>query len=197
MDNLQQQYKNDSQISEGSFVVIRAFMISELKLKGAELMTYAIIYGFSIDGKNGFQGGLNFLEKWTISSKQTVITSLQRLMRKKLITKNAQSENQMKYFKYIATNTNSDDDRKGKTNFPRESYDEIMDAFSVSPKIRAALFGFIKFRGMNNNKVTNDELSSIIVQLDNTLGSNESRIIDEIDYTIKCGKSEFFEYFKS
>ena len=38
-------------VKKDSYICIEAFMVNELKLSGTELIVYAIIYGFSQDGK--------------------------------------------------------------------------------------------------------------------------------------------------
>ena len=70
-----------------SYIVINEFMIRDLKLKGNELLIYAIINGFSQKGNGCFYGGLRYLEEWTNSSKPTVIGSLKSLVDKGLLKK--------------------------------------------------------------------------------------------------------------
>ena len=37
----------ESKVKDGNYYVVQSFMVKELKLKGNELVVYAIIYGFS------------------------------------------------------------------------------------------------------------------------------------------------------
>lgn len=62
-------------------------MIKELNLSGTDLMVYAIIYGFTQDGNLWFGGSLQYLMDWTGSTKQTVISSLKRLVEDGLLEK--------------------------------------------------------------------------------------------------------------
>lgn len=87
-------------VKENSFITIQAFMVNELKLKGNELLVYAIIWGFSQDGESEFTGSLNYLADWCNTSRQTIITVLQSLCEKQLIIKNVEYKNNLKFCTY-------------------------------------------------------------------------------------------------
>ena len=70
-----------------NYILIQGFMVTDLKLKGNELLAYAIIYGFSQEEGQTFRGSLSYLEKWLNASKQTVINTLKSLVEKGLIKK--------------------------------------------------------------------------------------------------------------
>ena len=90
-------------IDNNNFIVIQGFMINELKLKGNELIIYAIIYGFSqIEGQE-FTGSLNYLAQWTNSTKQGVLKNLKSLLDKGLISKSEVYNNGVKFVKYSIT----------------------------------------------------------------------------------------------
>lgn len=76
-----------SKVKDGNYVVIQSFMVKDLKLKGNELLIYAIIYGFSQDGENEFTGSLQYLCDWTNSTKRGVLNCLQSLVQRDLIAK--------------------------------------------------------------------------------------------------------------
>lgn len=84
------------------YVVVLDFMISELKLSGAQLLIYAIIYGFSQTKDQEFTGSLGYLEHWTNSSKQSVINNLKALLDKNLIIKTETVKNGVKFCSYRA-----------------------------------------------------------------------------------------------
>lgn len=44
-----------------NYIVVSGWMVNELGLKGNELLVYAIIYGFSQDDKNWFEGTRQYL----------------------------------------------------------------------------------------------------------------------------------------
>ena len=85
-----------------NYIVIQSFMVSELGLKGNELLIYAIIFGFSQTTGQAFHGSLTYLENWTNSTRHTVISSLKSLVEKGLIEKEEQTINGVKYCSYRA-----------------------------------------------------------------------------------------------
>lgn len=90
-----------SKVKDGKYIVIASFMLTELNLKGNELLIYAIIYGFSqTDGMKGFSGSLQYLADWTNSTKQGVIKNLKSLTDKGYITKKESVINGIKYCTY-------------------------------------------------------------------------------------------------
>ena len=68
-----------------NFITIQGWMISELNLKGNDLLIYAIIYGFSQTEGQYFTGSLSYLAEWTNSTKQGVQKNLKSLIDKGLI----------------------------------------------------------------------------------------------------------------
>jgi hypothetical protein len=87
-------------VNEKSYIMIDAFMVNELHIKGNELLIFAIIYGFSQDGNSEFTGSLQYLADWTCSTKQGVIKALKSLCEKQLIIKNTIIQNGKKYCSY-------------------------------------------------------------------------------------------------
>lgn len=90
----------NSKIKNENHINIQGWMVNELKLKGAELIIYAIIYGFSQDGQSKFTGSLQYLADWTNSTKQNCINHLKFLLEKDLIEKEEIEINNNKYCKY-------------------------------------------------------------------------------------------------
>ena len=72
-------------------------MVEKLKLKGVQLLLYSVIYGFSQDEESCFHGGLQYLQDWSNSSRQSVIAALKCLIDQKLIIKETSFPNN-KYF---------------------------------------------------------------------------------------------------
>ena len=91
-----------SKVTDKNYIVIQSFMVSELGLKGNELLIYAIIFGFSQTTGQAFHGSLTYLESWTNSTRHTVISSLKSLVEKGLIEKEEQTINGVKYCSYRA-----------------------------------------------------------------------------------------------
>ena len=68
-----------SNVKNSNYFVIQGWMINELKLKGNELIIYAIIYGFSQDGSQ-YTGSLQYIAEWANISKRSVISTIQKLI---------------------------------------------------------------------------------------------------------------------
>lgn len=69
------------------YIVIQAPMISELGLKGNSLLLFAMIHGFSKDGKNRFRASLEDMAEWLVTSKGAVSSTLKALEKSGYITK--------------------------------------------------------------------------------------------------------------
>lgn len=69
------------------FINIQSWMVKKLGLKANELIIYALIHGFCQDGNSYFYGSIKYIMENTNLSKETVLTVLQSLVRKKLIIK--------------------------------------------------------------------------------------------------------------
>ena len=90
-------------IKDDNYIQIYGWMLNELDLKGNELMIYALIHGFSQDGKSDYHGGLTYISLWTNSTKQGVIKALKSLLEKGLIVKEVYEENGIQYARYWTT----------------------------------------------------------------------------------------------
>ena len=89
-------------LKDDSNFQIYGWMATKLKLKGNELLIYAIIYSFSRnDNGNGvFNASTAYLCEWTNSSRRNVIDCLSKLLDKNLIIKvedNAQKKKPNSY----------------------------------------------------------------------------------------------------
>ncbi len=93
----------ESRIKDGNFIVVQSFMVKDLKLKGNELIVYAIIYGFSQDGENRFTGSLQYICDWTNSTKQGIMKTLKSLVEKGLVEKTEVYKNGVKFVEYHVT----------------------------------------------------------------------------------------------
>ncbi len=74
-------------IKAENYVNIQGWMITELGLKNAELMIYALIYGFSQDKRSAFTGSISYLQEWTQASRPTVHAALNSLREQGLIAR--------------------------------------------------------------------------------------------------------------
>lgn len=78
-------------------------MVNELKLKGTELLVYAIIYGFSQDGRSRFTGTRRYLANWCNSSRYGIDKALKKLIGKGLINKEERKIDDVNYIYYQST----------------------------------------------------------------------------------------------
>lgn len=93
-------------IKDTNYITIQGWMINELKLKGNELIIYAVIYGFSQDGEQKFTGSLQYLADVTLSTKQGVLKNLKSLCEKGLLGREEKIINGVKFVEYYATKFN-------------------------------------------------------------------------------------------
>lgn len=91
-----------SKVNNEGYINIQGWMVSDLGLKGNELLIYAIIYGFSQDKESKFKGSLQYLADWTNSTKQGVQKVLKSLLEKQLLLKDEKIVNNIKFCEYRA-----------------------------------------------------------------------------------------------
>ena len=96
--------KNKTKVKAENYLVIQGWMVSDLKLKGNELLIYAIIYGFSQEEGQRFTGSLQYLADWTNTSKETTRQCLKSLVEKELLIKEEEYINNVKFCRYYTRN---------------------------------------------------------------------------------------------
>lgn len=89
-------------LKRDNYICVQGWMVTELNLKGNELLIYAIIYGFSQSESQKYSGSCAYLAEWVSSSKQTVYSALQSLVNKGLVQKYDRYENGVKFCDYVA-----------------------------------------------------------------------------------------------
>lgn len=93
-----------SKVNERNYIVVQGWMLTELHLKGNELLIYACIYGFSqLDGQT-FRGSWQYLADWTNSTKRGVANCLKSLVEKGYLEKVDKVVNGVKFCEYRVTN---------------------------------------------------------------------------------------------
>jgi len=73
-----------------NYITLQGWMINELQLAGGELIIYAIIYGFSQDGKNKYKGSMQYLADSAGISRRATLPILKKLVDKGYIKKDAE-----------------------------------------------------------------------------------------------------------
>ena len=87
-------------IKNENYITIQGWMLNELGLKGNSLIIYATIYGFSQTNNCEFTGSANYLAEWCGCSRQTVLTTLNKLVEDKLLIKQEEFRNNVKFCSY-------------------------------------------------------------------------------------------------
>lgn len=88
-------------MKDHNYITISGWMI-KLGISGNDLLIYALIYGFSQDGENWFQGSLQYIQKWASVSRSTAIRSLEKLVSEGLVLKETEMKNGVSFNKYRA-----------------------------------------------------------------------------------------------
>lgn len=105
-------------------------MLSDLNLKGTDLLVYAIIYGFCQVSGHSFHGSIKYLQEWTNCSKPCIIGSLNSLVKSGLLIKQVSGFGQPNkymvnnFYQYkddIVNNINDD----GKESLPNDSKESL------------------------------------------------------------------------
>lgn len=84
------------------YITVQYWMVEKLHLKGNELLTYALIYGFSQDGETAYKGSLSYITQWLGISERGVTYILDKLVDKGLLKKWQETVNGVKVNRYIA-----------------------------------------------------------------------------------------------
>lgn len=73
-----------AKVKAENYITIQGWMVTDLGLKGNELLLYALVYGFS-QAEGCFTGGLQYVQDWLGCVKNTAIATLKALVDKGLI----------------------------------------------------------------------------------------------------------------
>ncbi|QNM08304.1 helix-turn-helix domain-containing protein [Wansuia hejianensis] len=75
-----------------NYLNIQGWMVTELHLKGNQLLIYAVIYGFSQDEEGWFHGSRAYIAEWCSIDQRNVTSNLAKLVNDGLILKDARNE---------------------------------------------------------------------------------------------------------
>lgn len=191
-----------SKVRNENFIVIQGFMVNELNLKGNELLVYAIIYGFSQEENQVFNGSLQYLADWTNSTKQGVLKNLKSLVDKGYIKKNEKYINGVKFCEYHVTKFNTEvnkvkqDGEHSLTEGSKQSLTNnivsnnkknnkinIIDDLVDADDIKEALNEFLKMRKLIKKPMTDRAIKQLIKKL-YSLSSNKKEQLQILDNSI-------------
>lgn len=205
----------ESKVNRDNFIVIQGFMITDLKLKGNELIIYACIYGFSQAENQVFSGSLQYLADWTNSTKQGVMKSLKSLVDKGYITKTDKYINGVKFCEYSATKFNggmqqsliggmqqSLNNNIGIENISnnieskkasKKSFDDILAEYSKGDADIQDLLGeWLKVRKAKRAPLTDRAIQMNIAKLDNFAAQSGLSVKEYLQEVICRGWAAFY-----
>lgn len=87
-------------VNRENYVVLQGFMITELKLKGNELIAYALIHGYSQGEQGIFTGSQSYIASWLNCSRATTNKVLKSLVDKGLLRKTDTVKNGITFCNY-------------------------------------------------------------------------------------------------
>lgn len=93
-------------VNNNDFICIRGYMVNDLKLKGNDLLIYAIINSYTESDNGKYDGGLQYLANWVNSTKQNISKNLKTLIEKGLIVKSEESIEGKKVIEYRTPQNN-------------------------------------------------------------------------------------------
>ena len=164
-----------NEVTDKNYIVIQSFMVSELGLKGNELLIYAIIFSFSQATGQAFHGSLSYLESRINGTRPTVIACLKSLVKKGLIEKEEQTTNGVKLCSYRVLNNLADGEEA-----PQEAVKKFDEGSEIS------LQGVVK----NLNEGSKETLHEVVKNLNEggkeTLHNNKynNKVDNKVDNNI-------------
>jgi len=78
-------------MKDNTYITIQSWMRDRLGLTGVDLMLYAIIYGFSQDGRSFYAGSTKYLVEWTGVSEDSVLRHLRKLTESGILIKKGET----------------------------------------------------------------------------------------------------------
>ena len=142
----------ESKVNPEQYIVLQGWMITDLKLKGNELIVYACIYGFSQAENQTFNASLQYLADWTNSTKQGVVKCLKSLVEKGFVVKKDKVINGVKFCEYYATKFN------GVCNKVVQGMQQ-----SLTGGIQQSLPNNIDINNISNNLLNNKEIYTAVL----------------------------------
>lgn len=175
-------------VKPNNFVVIAGWML-DLGLSGNELITYALIYGFSQDDETKFQGSIAYIQEWIgAGSKTTAINITKKLEERGLVEKEQYVVNNVTFNKYRALVPNNvhpvqiskNGSTKNEQGVVQEMYNEgsIKNVPNINNTINSR-YTPINNENNNINKEINNNTSPSIPQVDECEEVSKEKILFE------------------
>lgn len=87
-------------MKKNDYILIQAQMISDLHLKGNELLVFALIHGYTKDGRNRCRASLKYISGWIDTSKSAVIRAINTLEKAGYICRHTYLEGNVECVEY-------------------------------------------------------------------------------------------------
>ena len=192
----------ENKVKDGNYIMIQSFMVKDLKLKGNELLVYAIIYGFSQEENCVFSGSLQYLADWTNSTKQGIMKCLKSLEEKDLIVKQSLMVNKVVYSTKFNTSSKQSLTDSVKQSLPnnidkdniinnKDTKNAIINAKITNEDLKATLYEFIKMRKLIKKPMTDRALELLIKKL-HSLAKNPEMAIKILEQSIVNGWQDVY-----
>lgn len=191
----------DTKIKRENFVVVQGWMLTDLKLKGNELIIYACIYGFSQAEGQSFSGSLQYLCDWTNSTKQGVMKCLKSLVEKKYIVKEERHINGVKFCEYRTTELHG-----VKLSLPppikqslpnkkdKENIDNILSPLLFPPEVEKAVREWLDYKKEKGQSYKSKGLSMLLAKIKKMLDEKGAMaVVDAIEYSISNNYAGIYE----
>ena len=163
-------------VKNENYITIQGWMINELNLKGNSLIIYAAIYGFSQTEDCKFTGSANYLAEWCGCSRQTVLTSLNKLVEDKLLIKHEEFKNNVKFCSYSVNLTGCKNSLQGGV----KKFDRGMSKNLTG--------------GCQNSLHNNIDKNNRIKNIDDNIDKKNSKKKSKIDTKIELIEKKCLEY---
>ena len=186
-------------INDNNYIQVAGWM-RKLGIKGNELLAFALIYGFSQDGKSEFQGSLAYICEWLGVSKQSAEKIMKRLLEKGLVEKkDIHVANHLKFVNYkvnltacnkvvwgmqescthniehnIDTNTRRNTRRKDDSS---NKTMEMIDSMGYSDIVKSTVIKWIRYKQEKGKGYKETGLRSLLTQI-------KHRVDQYGDYTV-------------
>ena len=184
-----------------NYIVIQGFMLTDLHLKGAELLVYATIYGFCQTEGQYFTGSLQYLSEWTNCTVRGVSKCITGLTEKGLISEVLDEKGKRCGFTVTRTSEKSSENigknfREDRKKIPheQEKFSDVQEKISENKekfsekqeKSSTDNIDNIIYNNYNNNKRTC--ASDVYTRYENLIGNLISEnIVNSIDTYIAEG----------
>lgn len=207
-------------IQERNFAHLEGWMRTELGLRGNELITYAVIYGYSQDG-GWCNCSAQYIADWCGVTKRAMLDILARLVEKGLLEKKETIKNLVKFCSYRCKNCaacgeetsyGGGEETSSNTKYnilkedtyiikkeskKEETFDSIIDDLVVDDELKNLLKEHLKMRALNKwSKLTNEGWRRNITKLLKDAG-NEENAKEIVGQSLEKGWRGFFPVKKA